>query len=424
MLLKLAWRNIWRNKRRSLIVITSLVIGLVAIVLSSGLANGMLKQMLFNQINLNVSHIQIHKKGFNDNKIVKNFIPDYQKVESVLKNDPAVKAYSKRVLVPGILSSANNTSGVLIKGIFPGEESKVSVIKSSMIEGKYLGDNRHGIIIGKKLAEKLEVGIGDKVVAMTNTMNGSIGSDVFRIVGIFQTANSNYDKMAIYITAKSCQDMLGFNDQPGSNLTSNQKQVQDSAGSGKYYEFAIITNDFEKIDQVKQDLEKKLGGDYEVLTYKDLLPMLIYQMEIFKKSMFILNVIIGLALIFGIINSMLMSVFERINELGVLMAIGMKNLKLYIMIVFEAFILGILGTFAGSAVGLLIDLLLLRSGINLGLFSAGLGAIGVGSIIYPALSFGDIMNAVLFMPFVAILGALYPAYKAIRLEPIYAINYV
>ena len=140
-----------------MIVISSVVIGLIAIVLTSGLANGMLQQMLFNQINLDISHIQIHKKGFNDNKIVKDFIPDYQKVESVLKNDKEILAYSKRVLVPGILSSADNSSGVMIKGINPEEESKVSVINNSIIEGKYIGTNKHDIIIGKNLPKSSEL---------------------------------------------------------------------------------------------------------------------------------------------------------------------------------------------------------------------------------------------------------------------------
>jgi len=424
MLLILAWRNIWRNKRRSLIVISSVVIGLIAIVLTSGLANGMLQQMLFNQINLDISHIQIHKKGFNDNKIVKDFIPDYQKVESVLKNDNEILAYSKRVLVPGILSSADNSSGVMIKGINPEEESKVSVIKNSIIEGKYIGTNKHDIIIGKKLAEKLGVSLGDKVVAMTNTLNGNIGSDVFRIVGIFQTANSEYDKRAIYITAIAEDAMLGFDEQKGQNSSLQENFTENKVAPERYYEFAVITKDFENVDLIKKNIEAKLGGDYEVLTYKDLLPMLIYQMEIFKKSMLIINLIIGLALIFGIVNSMLMSVFERINEIGILMAIGMKNSRLYLMIVSEAFLLGIIGTVAGLTCGLLLDLLLSHSGVNLGLFSAGLEAIGVGSIVYPAVLIGDIISSVLIMPFVAIIGALYPAYKAIKLEPIYAINFV
>ena len=103
MLLKLAWRNIWRNRRRSLIVLTSVIVGLVAIIFSDGLSNGMISQMLYNQINLNISHIQSHKKGFNNNKVVKNYIKDYREVEDVLKNDQSIKAFSKRVFVTGIL---------------------------------------------------------------------------------------------------------------------------------------------------------------------------------------------------------------------------------------------------------------------------------------------------------------------------------
>lgn len=387
-----------------MIVLTSVIVGLVAIIISDGLSNGMIGQMLFNQINLNISHIQIHEKGFINNKVVKNYIQDYKKVDEVLKNDPAVKSYSRRVFVTGILSSANNSSGVMIYGINPAEEAKVSVVKNSMVDGTYLTNNKRDIIIGKKLAEKLEVEVGDKVVAMANTLKGDIGSEVFRIVGIFKTASSEFDKTAIYIPAATEQEMLNLGD--------------------KYYEYAIITKNYDKVDEIQKNLQARLGNNYEVLSYKDLLPMLIYQIELYKETMWILNVIIGLALIFGIINSMLMSVFERIREFGVLMSIGMKNSRIYLMIVTEAFIIGIVGTLAGLIIGLLLEIPLAHTGINLSFFSSGLEAFGIGTIIYPVLSIGNIIMSSLFMPFVAILGALYPAYKAIKLEPIYAIYYV
>ncbi len=404
MLFKLAWRNIWRNKRRSLIVLISVMVGLIAIVFEDGLSNGMMRQMLFNQISLDISHVQIHKAGFNNNKIVKNYIPDYKHVESILNSTPDVEAYSKRVFAAGILSSASNSSGVILYGIIPAEEARVSVIKSSIVEGNYLGSDKRGIIIGKKLAEKLGVGVGDKIVAMANTLKGDIGSDAFRIVGIFQTSSSEFDKMAVYVNAGTEQEMLGIGD--------------------NYHEFAIITKDYNNITSIKKNLEAKLGSKYEVFTYRDMLPMLIYQMDLYKESMMILNIIIGLALIFGIVNTMLMSVFERLREFGVLMAIGMKNSRLYLMILFEAFILGVIGTIAGLICGLLLDIPLAHSGINLSIFSASLESFGVGAVIYPVLSLGNIFNAVLLIPFVAVIGALYPAYKAIKLEPVYAINYV
>lgn len=404
MLFKIAWRNIWRNKRRSVIVLISVVVGLVSIIVSDGLSNGMIRQMLFNQISLDVAHLQVHKKGFNSNKVVKNFIPDYKKVEDVLKNDPEVKYYSKRVFASGILSSANNSSGVRIYGVDPKEETKVSIVKNSIIDGRYLGKSKRDIVIGKKLAEKLGVEVGDKVVAMANTLGGSLGSDVFRIVGIFKTASSEFDKTSIYIPAATEQEMLGIGD--------------------RYYEFAVIVKDYNKIGSIKNAIESKLDGGYEVLTYRDLLPMLIYQMELYKESMMILVAIIGLALIFGIVNTMLMSVFERIREFGVLMAIGMKNHRLYLMIIFEAFIIGVIGTVVGLLIGILLNIPLAHSGIDLSLFSSGLESLGIGTVIYPVLSVTNLINTAIAMPFIAVLGALYPAYKAIKLEPIYAINYV
>ncbi len=404
MLFKLAWRNIWRNKRRSLIVVLSVVVGVVAIIISDGLSNGMMRQMLFNQISSNIAHIQIHKKGFKDNKVVKNYLPDFKQVESIVKSQPMVKSFSERVISSGLLSSANNSSGVTIYGVHPEEEAKVSKIKSSIIEGKYFDDGGRSIVIGKKLAEKLDVGIGDKVVAMVTALNGEMGSELFRVTGIFRTYSSDFDKTTVYVPIQTAQKMLGIGD--------------------KIDEFAIILDNYKKAPEVKKKLLSKLDNRYEVFTYGDLLPMLILQMDIYNETMFILNLIIGLALVFGIINTMLMSVFERIREFGVLMSIGMKNKKLLTMILSEAFILGIIGTIIGLGVGLLIQIPLSKSGINLSFFAEGLESFGAGAIIYPVLSIQNLINTIIFMPFVAVIGALYPAYKAIKLEPVYAIRYV
>jgi ABC-type lipoprotein release transport system permease subunit len=404
MLWKLAWRNIWRNKRRSLIVLVSIVIGMAALIFFDGFSNGMMQQMLSNQISSNISHIQIHKKGFNDNKIIKNILPDRQKVEQILKENAQVKFFSERVITFGLLSSASSSSGIYLYGIKPGAEEKISKIKTSIVEGNYLSDAKRDILIGKKLAEKLNVGLGDKVVAMANTPDGSIGSDVFRVAGIFETFSSEFDKSTIYISEQTAQNMLGIDNET--------------------LEFAMIIEDYKKVDEVKANLQLKLGDEYEVLSYKDLLPMIIFSMDIYQESMFIFNLIIGLALIFGIINTMLMSVFERINEFGVLMAMGMKNSRLFFMIVLEAFIIGIVGTIVGLIVGILIHIPLSHSGIDFSLFAEGLESFGVGAIIYPILSLGNLISMIFLIPFISVAGALYPAYRAIKLEPVYAINYV
>jgi ABC-type lipoprotein release transport system permease subunit len=383
---------------------TSIVVGVLMVFFTNGFMNGMLSQMLKNQISSSVSHILIHKKGFNDNKVIQSYIPDPTLVESVINNRSGIKSYSKKLISFGLLSSATNSSGVYINGVNPGKEKDVTKIKESIVKGTYLTENKRDLVIGKKLAEKLEVEVGDKVVAMANTPDGSIGAEMFRIAGIYKTFSSEFDKIYIYANKEITQKML---------------EVE-----GKEYEFAIICNDYKQADAVKVKLKSQLPDDYEVLSYIDLLPMIIFQIDMSKNWMWILNIIVGVALIFGIINTMLMSVYERIQEIGVLMSIGMKNIKIISMITLEAFILGVIGTVGGVLFSLLVMWPFYNSGINLALFSEGLNSFGVGAVIYPVLNIDDFAATLIILPIVSVLAALYPAYKAVKLEPIYAVRYV
>lgn len=404
MLLTIAWRNIWRNKRRSLIVLSSVAVGLVAILLNDGLSIGMIRQIFENQIGSHVSHIQIHSKGFNDNKVIQNSMSDPGKVTEVLARTPGIEHYSHRVVTYGLLSSAVNSSGCIIVGIDPAEEQTITTIDRSIVEGTYLTGKRHEVVIGRKLAEKLNVGVGDKVVGMASTVSGSVGADMFRVVGLFQTVSSAFDKSYMFISLENAQEMLEM----GAGIS----------------ECAVITQDRRRAEEVRDRLVSALGPSYEVLTYADIMPLMISQMQIYEESMYIVYVIVGLAMIFGIINTMLMSVFERIREFGVLMSIGMKNSRLVGMILMEAALLGGLGAAIGLLAGLGLLIPLSHSGLNLSMFSESLTSFGSGSVIFPVLRLEAVAEAVVIMPFIAVIGAIYPAFKAIRFEPVRAVRYV
>ena len=405
MLLKLVWRNIWRNQRRSIIVLGSVIIGVISIFFLEGVTNAFLNQMLYNQISLSTSHIQIHKRGFIDNKTIQNYIPSQDVVESVLNAQSGIDSYSKRGITFGLLSSAENSSGIYLFGIKNEMESKVSKIKSSVTSGEYLSGETGEMLIGKKLADKLNVQIGDKVVAMANELDGSIGSDVFRIKGIFETENSEFDRSNIFINLSQFESMLSLDN--------------------KVHEFAIILDNPQNANLIRDQIITKLNNSsYEVQTYEQLLPLLILQIELSKEATIVFNLIIGLVLIFGIINSMLMSVFERINELGILLAIGMKTTKLFTMILLESFLLGCLGTVVGSSIGGVIIVLLNKSGLNLSLFAESLNSYGIGAILYPTVNITQVSSVLIMIPLISIIGAVYPAYKAIKLQPVEAIRYV
>ena len=405
MLFKLAWRNIWRNKRRSMVVLVSVIVGVIMIMFFDGLMNGMLYQMLFNQISSNVAHIQIHKDGYSDKINIHNYIPEHGKIEEALENTDGITAWSRRGRLFGLLSSAESSSGIYLNGVEYEAEKKISSIHGSMIEGNYLSGKKGEIIIGRKLAEKLNVKPGSKVVGYSNKPDGSIGTEIFRITGIFQTFSSQYDESNIFISLTDLQRMLDMGD--------------------RIFEYAILTDNYKNSSVIASNLKESIGDDrYEILTYEDLLPFVIVQMNLYFQMMMVINIIIGMALIFGIINAMLMSVFERINEIGVLMSIGMKNSRIFMMIEIEALLLGGFGTLIGVLAGYLITIPLAAYGIDFSWFAESLSSLGVGSVVYPALSMDNLVAMLVTIPLVAVIGAIYPAWRALKLEPVYAIRYV
>lgn len=405
MMFKIAWRNLWRNKRRSLIVQISIIVGVVVLILIDSLSMGFIKQMVDLQVTTQISHIQIHKLGFNDDKVIKNYMPNPDTIEDVLKKSSFVKAFSKKVIMFGLVNSANSSTGAIIAGVEPNMEQHVTIIKKSIIKGKYLTGQKHQIVIGDKMAEKLEVGLDDKIVLMTNSLDGTASSELFRVIGIFSTGTSEFDKSEVFISLGEAQSMAVI----GSNVN----------------EFAVITDNPDKTQIYKTELLKSIDKNkYEVLTFQELAPLFVSLLDSYKSMIYIVYAIIATAALFGIINTMLMSVFERIQEIGVLMAIGMKNMKIFKMIIYEALLLGFVGSVVGIVVGLALYYPLSENGLNLGIFAQGLGSMGMSAIVYPQLSIGLLINSLLIMPLTAVVGAIYPAIKALRLQATEAMRYV
>ncbi|MCX7761623.1 MAG: ABC transporter permease [Candidatus Kryptonium sp.] len=402
MILKLAWRNIWRNKRRTLVVLISIIVSVVVLMIIDTLSIGMLKQMLDNQINLHISHIQIHKNGYKDDKTVKNYISDELTVEKAIKEIDEVKSYSKRVISYGLINSAYNSSGIIIVGIQPDKEKSITIISNLIVEGKYIEKNGE-ILISKKLAQKLNTEIGDKLVLMASDIDGNVASEVFRVVGIFESPHSEFDKTHIYITIADAQRMLKID---------------------KVIEFALILKDQKYVNEVKEKVSKKIGEAYEALTYADVVPFIGLIIDMYNQLIWIYYLIFGVAVVFGIINIMLMSVFERMREFGVLKAIGMKNKNIFALIVLESFTIGVLGTVIGIIIGFALYIPLSKYGIDLGIFAESLAWYGSGRIIYPVLTWFTLFLLLITMPLISILGAIYPAFKSTKFEPIEALKHI
>jgi len=403
LLINLAWRNIWRNKRRSAVVLSSIIVGVAAIISMDGLTNGMTYQMLFNQINLGTSHIQIHKTGYTDNRLVKNFIQGELQLKADILRLPGVKAVSERVVTFGLVSSAESSAGIYVYGVDHKAEKRVSAVSGLIKEGNYLSGAEREVVVGYELANKLNAGLGNKIILMANDPSGKIHSDVFRISGLFESFSSGFDKSYIFVNSNDLQNMLSL--------------------GNSYHELAIIVAEPSLAESLKGEIRSAVGSDFEVKTYRDILPILVMQIDLSRESMWIVNMIIGIALVFGIINVMLMTVIERIREFGVLMAIGLSTGKLFSLILLEALIIGLSGTIIGLVITGLIHIPFSYTGIDFSWFSEGLVSLGVGAVIYPVISYQTVLLTIIMTPMIAVAGAIYPAIKAIRLQPVAAIRH-
>jgi putative ABC transport system permease protein len=402
MILNIAWRNIWRNKVRSLVVILSIAVGLWAGIFVMAFSFGMYQGYIKEVIRYQVSHIQVHHPRFSHDKDVRDSIPDAAAVVNMIRKHPLVKQVVLRSRGQGMIMSPSNSYGIMLSGIDPVEENRITDLSLFIEEGNYLPDSGgKQILLGWKLAKKLKAGIKSKVVIMMQGSDGEIVSGAYRVAGIFRTKNTTFDERNVIIRRSDFNDLIG-------------------AGPVAH-EIAMLLNDETAIGEVQSMLQTTNPG-LKTENYRELNPELDLVIESFNQYMYIFIGIILLALMFGIINTQLMAVLERQRELGMLMAIGMNKIRLFSMIMMETVFLAITGGPMGILLSYSTISWLQVKGINLSFFSEGLALRGFSNMVYPYLE-PDRYWPVLFMTIgVAVISAIYPAYKALKLNPSEAIR--
>lgn len=404
MIALLAWRNIWRNRRRSIIILSSIFIGVVATIFTNALQFGLVFQMLENQLGLYTSHLHVVHKKFLENPSLDYLIPHPEQLLSSIDTISAVQAVSARLEHFGLISSAYNSAGITIVGIVPERERALTVLEESLQAGVFFTGEDREILLSTETAQKLEVGPGDKIVLMASDRNGEIQSEVATIIGLFETFNSEFDQMYCFVPLPFLQHML---------------RVDNSVSH-----IVVRVSSLDQLPSVQSSIATLIAPPIEVLNYRDLLPMISYMIDMYQELFWVIYIIVGAAMIFGIINTMLMAVMERITEFGVLMAIGLTSGKLVRMILLEAFWIGILGGFFGLVGGYLLVSWFNTNGLDLAFFSEGLRSVGISTVVYPQFVFQEILNTLLLIPLIAVVGALYPAWKVYRLQPVEALRFV
>jgi ABC-type lipoprotein release transport system permease subunit len=457
MITAIAWKNVWRNKTRSLIVITAVTIGVFAGIFSMAAINSSVVQRLDAAVNEELSHIQVNNKDFRSSADIQNIISDYPRVVDALKSNPGVTKVTGRIIIRGIASTATKNAGVEITGVDVEKEKEIFTLSKKLIPGtgSYFDNDTkfNTVFIGEKLAKELNIirymitpeavtslrkeGMPTDIISKVETLQGQRFTSEKKFTkvyekilepgeaqkygwkikeaawsyrersriylsGIFRTNNDMFESLSVFVPINELRQLTGMKEDTFHRAIAR-----------------LENNDI--TDRATPVIREKLK-DYEVLNWKEIQPDLAMIADFIGQIYAIFMVIILAALAFGIVNTMLMAVLERTRELGMLMAIGMNRRKIFLMIMLESIFLSIVGGFAGMAVSEVVIAITGKTGINLVKYSEGMEAIGYSAHLFPTIDTQFFITTTILIVLTGIISAIYPARKALKLNPVEAIR--
>jgi len=398
MILRLAWRNIFRNKRRTLIAGTAIGIGLAAMIFVDALWEGMEENMIRTVTDTFIGEAQIHAEGFRETREVERTIRRQAQVITELGKEPAVARFTLRSMSPGMISSPANLSAIQLVGVQPETEQEISRIDEAMVKGDFFsGDSPQSLVMGSKLAELLEVDVGDRVVVtVAQAETGDLSQEMFRVSGIYRFNTDEMDNGMAFVRISKAREMLGL--------------------AAAVHEIAI---DFTKRafarDAQNPFWEKFSQGGNQALGWPKLFPQLAAMFEWSQYSILIVSVILFAIIALGIVNTLFMALYERMFEFGVLRAIGTRPFKIWQMVVSEAGALAILSIGLGMVLGLVVTAIFARVGIDYR--GIEMGGMTVQDLIYPVLHLRQFIVYPLWVLIFTMIVGTYPATSAARLKP-------
>lgn len=400
--LRIALRNLRRNPRRSFYTIAAIAFGLLCLLVFQSLKVGLHREMVASTIGLDAGSLQIHARGYQPNLAVLKPLPDPAKVEAALRRTGCT-AFARRLKTPALLLAGKESSSVLLSGIEPGREPRVTFIASKVVAGAYPAAGA-GVLIGRSLAKALGVGVGDKLTLMAQSAFGRPVYRRFPIAGIYQSALASFDRSHVYL---SLGDLQNFLDAKG--------VVTEIAARFPLPQVAA------KAASLRRALP---AAQYDVGTWQKIAPDVVQLISLNDATMGVLIVIVFAIVALGIVNTMSMVVFERFRELGILAAIGTSPGRLVAMIVVESGCLGLLAAAVGTLLGLAACGWLGCYGIDLTAFTSHNQYFATSHVLKAHLLVRDLVAANLITLATALVGGLYPAWKGARLEPARAVRHV
>ncbi|MBT8109285.1 MAG: ABC transporter permease [Gammaproteobacteria bacterium] len=403
-LTRLAWRYLWRNHRRTIIMVSAISIGVWAMIFMTALSRGMVDQMIEDGVSALPGHVQVHNKQFLDDPSVSNRILISDAELSRTFDSADFKAWASRVKVPAVISSEYESRGVTLLGIDPVAERAFGYLSYDEVEGRFLeGVDDNSIVIGRKLADKLETNVGKRVVLMSQDPENEIADRGFRVVGLFNSDVPGYEDGNVFVGKKAAQKMLRI----GDTTT----------------ELVFLGDSYRNVEPTYDRVVASIDGTLDVKRWYEVATYLGSLLKVMDGFVMIWMIVIFLALSFGLVNTLVMAVFERVREIGLMLALGMKPSHILGQIIIESMLLLSVGLAIGNVLSWA-TIQPLRGGIDISIVAQGMEMMGAASVLYPRLYVSDMILANVIVLSLGFLASLSPAWRASRYEPVEAITKV
>jgi putative ABC transport system permease protein len=404
MIYKMIWRNLWRNSRRTLITMASVMFAVLLSVLMKSLQEGVFDNLIKNIVSYYSGYIQVHKKGYWDERILDNVFEYDKAIDAALQKPDFVTALVPRIESFALSSSGKTTFGCMVIGTEPERENMLTQLNSKVTKGSYFdNDKENAALLGEGLAKKLHVDVNDTIVLLSQGYHGSIAAGKYPVKGLVHFGSPQLNETSVYLPLITAQNWLSAE----GNITS----------------LAIGLDDPEQLEQKSEQLKHKLNKDYEVMTWKEMMPEIENHIKADTGGFYIMIGILYMVIAFGIFGTILMMTNERQYEFGMLVAIGMKKRQIALMLLGESLLIAMLGTFAGMAISLPVVIYFSKFPIRFsGQIARAYEQFGFEAI-FPSVVKADIFitQALIVLTIALILG-LYPLYYVNRLNVIKAMR--
>ena len=400
----LAWRNLWRNHRRTAIMLGAISIGAWAMIFMTALTQGMVAEMIRDGISALPGHVQIHHPDFRDDPNVSNLVPgtDSEIIETF--DAAGFIGWSSRVKVPAVITSERESRGVTLLGVDPVRERGMTFVDYDEVEGRFLeSPDDRGVVIGRKLADTLDTEVGKRIVIMSQDPDNDVADRGFRVVGLFGANVEAFEEAYVFAGKHTIQQMLGIGD--------------------RVTEIVVLADNYRDVEDEYARASEIAGQGARVQRWNEVDAYLGTMLSVMDGFVLVWVIVIFLALSFGLVNTLVMAVFERVREIGLMLALGMKPGNILGQILIESMLLLVIGLTIGNVLAW-VTIKPLEGGIDISIVAEGMAMMGASSMLYPELRLQDVVMANVVVLVLGFLASLSPAWRASRYEPIEAITKV